>query len=654
MKTQKRHYMAGLLPLATLTLILALLVSAAPPASMEPLQRIPEGALFVASAGNPGRLMMNALAFARKTGIQELETPLAKVLEALEGRGGLPADIVDLAGRIDWSRRLVLAVYPPGTGSRPGVLAHIPAHNPGALQTAILQASERAGDPASTSLILPGYVTVALGLEAPRDTEFKKLDLARLSAYPSSSIATWINIEAGRDYASLVAQGLSSVFGSTGPRNDDTLGGEGLDPDWEDDSWEDEWDGDWDWDAQDWDVEDPEPEEPTTEDREAEYWSGSPTEGNSGGLRGLEALNGLGSFFDEATGPLAELKSMFKDIRAADFGLVMEADRVWIRGGLTAVPGSEVHRMSSEAASGQLPIPYLQYLESDALISMAWSAKPGWALNVLESLYQALLSDETLARMTLSSLKASMAATGTNGAMHLDVSISDELASALRLGSLSGEEALPILRRGLSFDAAGVLQLIDRQAFRDAQGESMALLESPAYRSFLLESKLEIQAKRRIGSMDGLPFDSYEYGILSADRGGMAEGVVEIFRAMAGPLLSPVYVYRGDKAYIGFGKPESLRTLIGRDRAARPLQAAPRFRALRGGAPADARGLAYLSTGTLMRRIMQVLPEEKRILPFGYGDLYGILGWFSASPGQVGLGLGLGAEDIKAFRALLN
>jgi hypothetical protein len=55
-----------------------------------------------------------------------------------------------------------------------------------------------------------------------------------------------------------------------------------------------------------------------------------------------------------------------------------------------------------------------------------------------------------------------------------------------------------------------------------------------------------------------------------------------------------------------------------------------------------------------MRRIMQVLPEDKNILHFGYGDLYGVLGWISASPGQLGLGLGLGAEDIKAFRSLPN
>ncbi|MFH2113162.1 MAG: hypothetical protein ABIJ86_01480, partial [Spirochaetota bacterium] len=226
------------------------------------------------------------------------------------------------------------------------------------------------------------------------------------------------------------------------------------------------------------------------------------------------------------------------------------------------------------------------------------------------------------------------------------------LASAIKAGSPSGEEVIPLLGRGLTFDVAGVMQLTDRQGFRDAMRESMALVEDPSYRSLLNDNNVEVLTERRIGIMDGLPYDRYEYGIRSTDEGSMAGDVLDIFTAIAKPLLAPIYVYRGDKAYLGFGKPESLRALIGRDQAARPLQTAARFKALRGGAPADARGIMYLSTGTLMRRIMQVLPDDKSILPFGYGDLYGILGWFSASPGHLGLGLGLGAEDIKAFRSL--
>ncbi|MGD9941310.1 MAG: hypothetical protein AB7T74_16065, partial [Clostridia bacterium] len=66
MKTSKTFTPTVALPWVALSLAIALLVGAAPPASMDPLQALPEGALFVASAGNPGRLMANALAFTRK------------------------------------------------------------------------------------------------------------------------------------------------------------------------------------------------------------------------------------------------------------------------------------------------------------------------------------------------------------------------------------------------------------------------------------------------------------------------------------------------------------------------------------------------------------------------------------------------------------
>lgn len=88
-----------------------------------------------------------------------------------------------------------------------------------------------------------------------------------------------------------------------------------------------------------------------------------------------------------------------------------------------------------------------------------------------------------------------------------------------------------------------------------------------------------------------------------------------------------------------------------RNGAFKPLSAERSFRELRAGAPLDARGVFYLSSRRLMRLIMQFMPERGP-LPFAYGDLTGLLSWFSASPGRLGWGLGLGAEDIKAFKSL--
>ena len=667
MKTPKKPIPAVALPVVALSLALALLVSAAPPASMDPLQALPAGAIFVVSAGNPGRIMANALAFTRKADLREMETPLARILEALEGKGDLPADLVNLAARVDWSRKLVLALYAPdpGSGTRPGLLAYIPASNPRRVQEAIQQASEQAGERASTSLALSSYVMVAMGMEAPADLNFMRSDVSALAAYPASSLATWVNIEAGKDYMDLLPKGLSSMFGSGMPGSEDRTGNDDPDQSWEEDQdweedldWDDEWDGDWDWDSEDWEAEDPDNEYLDTGDWGEEDWSSEGSDDSADGpgnnWNGMTGLDNLASLMDGAEGVPEDVVSIFKDVRSADFGLIVEADRIWVRSGVNVAPGGTLHRMSTDAASGQLPLPYLSYLETDALFSMTWSAKADWAIGILETLYGTILPDEALLSKSLAAMKASTAATGANGAVNFDLRLSDELASAIKTGSPSGDEAIPLLGRGLSFDVAGVMQLTDRQGFRDALRDSLALLEDPAYQSVLKDNKLELLVNRKVGILDGQPFDSFEYGVRSADGEGMAGEVLEIFSAMAGPLLAPVYVYRGDKAYLGFGLPETLRPLIGRDRAVRPLQSAPRFRALRGGAPADARGLIYLSTGTLMRRIMQILPEDKSILPFGYSDLYGVLGWFSASPGQLGFGLGLGAEDIKAFRSLAD
>ena len=676
MKTHNKPIPAVTVPVIALSLALALLVSAAPPASMDPLQALPAGALFVVSAGNPGRVLTNALAFTRKANLSGMETLLVRILESFEGKGDMPADLVNLAARVDWSRRLVLALYAPDGEARPGLLAYIPATNPSLVQEAIHQASEQAGERASTSLALSTYVIVAMGMEAPKDLNFKRAEVSRLTAYPASSLATWVNIEAGKEYMNLLSQSLSSLFGSRNPDGEDLAWDEDFDQAWEEDQdweedeawedeawddewdgdWDDEWDGDWDWDSEDWEVEDPDMEYLDAEDwGEKDWssdWSDEPAADTMNGWSGMAGLNSLGSLMDGAEDVLEGFVGILKDIRSADFGLIIEADRIWVRSGLRVAPGGTLHRMSTDAASGQLPLPYLSYLEADALFSMAWSSKADWAIGLLETLYGTILPDQALLRRALAAMKASMAATGANGAVSFDLSLSDELASAIRAGSPSSDEAIPLLGRGLSFDVSGVMQLTDRQGFRDALKESLGLLEDPGYQTILKDNKLELLANRRVGILDGLPYDTYEYSIRSTDTDSMAGEVLEIFSAMAGRLLSPVYVYRGDKAYLGFGKPETLKPLIGRDRAAIPLQSTPRFRALRGGAPADARGLVYLSTGTLMRRIMQILPEEKSILPFGYGDLYGVLGWFSASQGQLGFGLGLGAEDIKAFRSL--
>ena len=47
-----------------------------------------------------------------------------------------------------------------------------------------------------------------------------------------------------------------------------------------------------------------------------------------------------------------------------------------------------------------------------------------------------------------------------------------------------------------------------------------------------------------------------------------------------------------------------------------------------------------------------MLFRSAQALGFHAGKLVGVLGWLDATPGSIGLGLGLGAEDIRAMAAL--
>jgi len=183
----------------------------------------------------------------------------------------------------------------------------------------------------------------------------------------------------------------------------------------------------------------------------------------------------------------------------------------------------------------------------------------------------------------------------------------------------------------------------DRQAFRDAAAAQMELVKDPAYAGMLAGSGLSVNIERSKGILDGMPFDAYRYRFGDAPYAELLER-----------LLAPVYVYRDDKAYIGFGAPERLRPMLARGAAQKPLQRDQSFSSLRAGASADTRALWFVSTKVLYRLIMRLKPAGSAPLSFDARSLVGILGWFDATPTTIGIGIGMGAADIKAAVELLK
>lgn len=681
-----------------------LMIGASLPPGNEALGLLPAGPALVVSADRPLSIVGNAVGFMTKAGFAD---QAAAALAAIDGflapadaSGGDP--LTSLARSADLNRRVTLALYireaigEDGESTQePALVAYVPVRDRMAMEGALRTLAAQAGAPEpSFSIELPGYLAVGIGME-PRPAErYETADLSALAAYPSSTLAVWADVPALKALAgSTLGSALGGILGRPSYDEwddegyyedeeylyDEELDGEeyleseetaedwgyyqegdegelGYEEDYDWDSylaeeepsegeelsqaegWDDEeyaqdedgdgedyaWDEDWD---EDWDDEEYAWDEEWDEDFEP-------------GPDPMAMLAPLIEYFNE----IAE------GIGAIDFGLTVSPDRVWLRTGMGALPGSALAEAADAAAAGERGIPYLSYCEADALMTGAWSSSMDWALGFIEPLYAAILPQEGAAELVMDSMRRITAASGRHGAFYMDLDLSDGLAQALR-GDFPGEaEAGALLASGLNLSASGVIQLRDRQAYRDAMAASIELMRDPAYRALLEGSGFSAAATRSVGANAGIPYDliKMDYDFV---EGAGTEAEAAAMKALLAKFSTYSYAYADDKAFFSFGPAIEAVNMARRNGAFKPLSAERSFRELRAGAPLDARGVFYFSSKKLMRLIMQFMPDQGP-LPFAYGELTGLLSWFSASPGRLGWGMGLGAEDIKAFKSL--
>jgi len=151
--------------------------------------------------------------------------------------------------------------------------------------------------------------------------------------------------------------------------------------------------------------------------------------------------------------------------------------------------------------------------------------------------------------------------------------------------------------------------------------------------------------------MEGMPYDAYTY---SFETQGESSAEAAAVAKLMGGLISPVYFYAEDKAFFGLGPLKAAAASIPKQGARHPIRADKTFKALRAGAPADTRAIFYLSTKALSKLVLRARPEDQSPLGYNTGRLSGLLSWFDASPTTAGFGLGIGAEDIKALKAILE
>jgi hypothetical protein len=671
----------------TITAVLIVVVSlfflgATPQAAFDPLLAIPEGALAVVSSGNPMMLLDNSVRFLRSAGLEQpaqaLATALAPLLDQAGGQGDPDDPAAMLLRMVDTRRRLVAAIYPGDDDpTKVSILMMVPVRGgPGMpdetelldLVAALIPEGDKGG--ATISLDHPGYLIVgAEGFNVATVESSAHLNLSRLAAYPASSMVLWADVGVGSVYLDTIKDGLGSLFGGFGDDYDDDYDYQEYEDDYDDEEYEDEGEdnasigndtalddtvGDDDAgsdpvgngpvgnEAPD-DAEignagpdgDEYAEDFSWDDEEADGID--PDEGDAAS----QVTKGLGALADTLENGLGEVKSI-------EVALTVQADRAWLRFGVQVIEGGKLAVMTKRAAAGDKSLPYLSYCEADALVSFAWSSPADWGIPIMEGLYKLLMPEATLVDTMMASLKGYAAATGNNGAASIGIGVSEEMARAIRSGKgLDDAAALDLVARGLSLSVSGAMELKDRQAFRDTSASMMDIVRLSEYAGLMSASGLALDVKRKVGTVRKMPYDSYSYEFTAAD--GQDDGTMAAVTALIGNLLSPVYVYKDDKAYLGMGKPESLNALIDRNAAKAPLNADKAFKALRAGAPADTRALFYLSTQELLRLVMRFMPEDQGPLDFNMGKLSGFMSWFDASPGTMGFGMGIGAEDIRAF-----
>ncbi len=651
------------------------LIGATPEPPFDPLEHVPAGAVAVASVGDPASLLGNSIGFMRNAGLEDVAAGLSSAIDAALHPEGSEADAESAAAlfkAVDPGRRVVAAVYRSEGGRETAALVFLPLRS--SLGDDARRAIERAagamggeGRAPSVAVDYPGYAVIRSDGEAiPAYGSGSTMSLGSLAAQAPSSLAVWIDPSAVADLLETMPGGLDSLLGGSSDDydyydyDDYGYGDEGIDNSGIDNSGIDN-SGIGDSGIDNSGIDNPGIDNTGIDDTgdAGEYaedysWDEPSQADQAGSYDDMAAPGGIGLLEDAPQAVAEAMEAGLEELTGLSVALTVQPDRAWLRVGVELAPGGTLAGLASAASSGDRSLPYLRYCDADALVSFAWSAPYDWSLPLLEGLYRLVLPDGSIADDAIESAKAYAKATGLNGGMSISLAPSAELIRAIRTDADMGDaETLELLSRGLGLSVGGAMELRDRQAFRDAAAEALGTISAPEYAELLEASGLSLSADRSVGVASGMPYDAYRYGF--APTGSEA---VDSSEAMAmellGRLMAPVMVYRDDKAFIGLGDPKSVAAGIAEDGAASPLRSDKAFKALRAGASADARALTYVSTRNLARLVLRLMPEDREPLGFNAANLSGLLMWLDATPGTLGFGLGLGAEDVKAVAAIAD
>lgn len=595
--------------LRALTAVAAIVLASCVSSGGDPARLVPEDAYAAVVVESPASLFRSAQSFFRAAGLDRFTK--GRSLEELfrdETKG--KESIQEALEVLDFRRPVVLTVVPDRRGSErtTGTVLWLPLRkDKDSFQRLRSAMTGFEGD----ASFVDGYAALGLEGSAPSALPSRTADLGGLSAYPTDSVKAWIHVEAllrdfPKRWESALKEALRIGDGADSPET----------------GAEEAADGPYNYNERHFDRE--------------EYERGS----GGSGLAAAGIVNG-------AAGTAALLEKAAGDIRTLDLALGVDERGFFLRAG--AVPRPDGALGTSAAAAGQARgIPYLKYLEADALAGGAVSLDPG-ILSGLARLYmEALGLGNLMGSEYFDLLQTSYASLGPDSAFSFDITVdSDFLEKADR--AQSPGEISELLGRSLSFEAAGAGSLRDRQAYRSVLkrlGDEN--LFGAAFRELLASSGLTLGIKASEGETEGVPYDS-----IRIQLGGRAPGTDPLTRAVLDVLTEKLTLYVGystNRYYTVLGNPAKLSEAVRRDEASRPISGDPAYAAFSKTLPRDTRGVYYLSLRRIFGLVSAFSKDRGKVPDQGLDRLYG---YFAAARGRLETGIFLGSGDIRALAGLV-
>ncbi len=614
----------------------------------DPELALPEGAFAVISISSPAILLSNVQAFLENSGFQEaaqsLKKAISEMLEPLEAEGK------ELAQGIDFAKTFVMALYPEES-NEPATVMFLPVKNslPDYKKTAMLDSLRTNMTDPKLKLddSYPGYIAIGLGSSPGLGYgKVPVMSFEKSARLPLSGISLWLDTKVLAKQFSGILDSLESIM--------DSIQGKDYNG-W--DYWhynknsyeeseyaypEEDYEEDYDW-----------------EELESDDYNDIPDLDKSTDLHGYPFGH---AELDEESQPensgLGQYSSVIENAASELAGiklvLTIQKDRAWFNMELNPTAGSWLSRLAYEATKGETSLPWLKYCKADSLLSWAWSMPQSWYQPLLEGLKNAVLAASWLEEEQLGIVSALGLGMGSNGAGSLKLKPSPELVQALRdKVELDDEKAVELVSKGLGLELASTLELKDRQAFRDGIADSSKILSKELSRDLPEEEGLRLRLDRSTGIISGLPYDKYSFVAEATDENVRFGTKGQLLSGLLESLVKPVYVYSGDKVYMGLGSPAEVASSAGILKK-NSLDTEPSFKAMRAGMPPSARAMLYVSTKELAGLFMKLNPVKKPSYAFDIKALSGLLLWLDAEPGRLGIGFGTGAEDIKAAKTLFK